>query len=126
MRIKTGVSFYRSGPKITRALEVCDAIFVREFGFEETVTSCRDGNHSANSLHYFRGYDPRRWPTDPNGSQGAFDLRTWPKPWLPGQMLPAKKQRIAHALRYALDEEYPNEFDVVIESDHLHVEHDPN
>jgi hypothetical protein len=125
MRVKPGVSFFRVGPAVEAALDIADKVYIREVGFEATVTSCRDGNHSLDSLHYYRWWDPRRWPSDPEGSQGAFDLRTWPKPWVPGQMRRATKDRLALEIQTALAEEFPGEFQVVVESDHLHVEHDP-
>ena len=125
MRVKTGVSFFCIGPKIELALAVADEVFMRLLAFEATVTSCRDGNHSTDSLHYYRSWDPRRWPSDEDGSQGAFDLRTWPKPWLPGQLMPSTKSQIRDEIQARLDKECPGEFDVVVERDHIHVEHDP-
>ena len=57
-----------------------------------SVTSIRDGNHMAGSLHY-----------DGN----AFDIRP----------IPFSKKQIKDVLG-------PN-FDVVIHSSHIHIEHDP-
>ena len=92
---------------------------------EGHVTSCRDGNHSIESLHYFRANDPRRFPLNPEGSHGAFDLRTWKFHNVPGQIMPVRKQRYRDVLQEKLDGEFPGEFQVVIEATHIHVEHDP-
>jgi hypothetical protein len=62
------------------------------------VTSLMDGKHSQRSLHY-KGL--------------AVDLRIW--------NLNAPVEQVVTALRSALGEDY----DVVLESDHIHVEYDP-
>ena len=64
-----------------------------------TLTSVCDGAHSRGSLHY-KGL--------------AFDMRT-------RNMTPAEKRAVHVELRNALGDEY----DVVLESDHIHVEWDP-
>jgi hypothetical protein len=116
MRVKPGVVFYRISAKMERALEIIDEISWATISREAHVTSCRDGNHSANSLHYFR-HDRK--------SHGAVDLRTWRGHTNPLQMLPGEKRTYANAIRQGLQDEFPNEFDVVVEATHIHVEHDP-
>ena len=125
MRVKPNVSFFRLGPKVDVALDLCDVVFTTHTGYEMTVTSCREGNHSLNSKHYYRWWDELRWPNDGNGSQGAFDVRTWKKPWLAIQLSSGARYELRDALQDALDLEFPGEFDVVVESNHIHIEHDP-
>lgn len=62
-----------------------------------TVTSANDGEHKTNSLHY---------------TGNAVDLRTHT---LPDQC----------AMRDELAEELGDDYDVVLEVDHLHIEFDP-
>lgn len=65
------------------------------------VTSGRDGQHSAKSKHYEKPCQ-------------ALDFRT--------HTVPVPKQiKIRAEIKAALG----RDFDVVLESDHLHVEHDP-
>lgn len=66
------------------------------------ITSAADGVHSKGSLHY-----------PENGSEGgqALDLRIWNLP---------DPQRTANELQRELGADY----DVVLESDHIHVEMD--
>ena len=68
----------------------------RGFGVEAVITSGRDGKHGIGSLHY---------------EGKAFDLRTW-----------NVIEEVARQLRMYLGPD----FDVVVESDHIHVEFDPN
>lgn len=70
----------------------------RDFGVEPVITSGIDGRHSRNSLHY---------------SGMAFDFRTRHVP--PGDLA---------ALVATITQALGDEFDVVLESDHLHVERD--
>ena len=73
-----------------------------EWGINTVVTSVSDGVHSANSKHYC---DPCQ----------ATDFRTW---YLPSEQ---EKRRFARELQRLLGKD----FDVVLESTHLHVEYDP-
>lgn len=99
MRFKTGVKIKDVKAEMLFAAMVADEIW-REFGQPEgvTITSVTDGKHSKNSLHY----------------EGlAIDLRTR---YFNG----AQKKRITELLRQRLTDE----FDVVLERTHIHVEHD--
>ena len=95
MLIKLGVSIERLSRRARRGLEVVAAIFT-EFGHEAIISSTYEGNHSPRSLHY---------------ANDAFDVRLPPDGVL----------RIAAALRERLGAA----FDVVVESDHIHIEYDP-
>lgn len=77
----------------------------KSLGKELTVTSVCDGKHKAGSKHY-EGY--------------AFDCRTW-KNSTGVQMSLREKEALANACRESLGEDW----DVVVESTHLHIEYDP-
>jgi len=95
MLIKLGVSIEKLNRKARRGLEVVAAIFA-EFGHEAIITSTYEGNHSPRSLHY---------------ANDAFDVRLPPDGVL----------RICASMRERLGKD----FDVVVESDHIHIEYDP-
>lgn len=96
MLIKPGVDISRLNRNIRRALCSCDAIF-KKYGETFIVTSTYEGNHLACSLHY---------------ADDAFDCS-----------LPIKNlYTINDELKSTLDTNY----DVVLESDHIHIEFDPN
>jgi len=95
MLIKLGVSIEKLNRKARRGLEVVAAVFA-EFNYEAIVTSTYEGNHSPRSLHY---------------ANDAFDVR------LP----PDGVVKIVLELRERLGKD----FDVVLEKDHIHIEHDP-
>ncbi len=126
MRYRGGVVVaFPDGPKMKLAKNAADRAF-RELapGYTDAVcTSQHEGNHSAHSMHYARLDDSERYPNNPSGSQGAIDLRTWPLPWVWGQMLPAKKKALADRWRELLEEDMPGEWYVLVESDHLHGHH---
>ena len=71
----------------------------RDFGVTAVITSGTDGLHLPNSLHY---------------SGMAFDFRTRHVPL-------GQREELAAEVSRALGDN----FDVVLESDHLHVEYDP-
>ena len=95
MLIKLGVSIEKLNRKARRALQVVAEVFA-EFGHEAVITSTYEGNHGPRSLHY---------------ANDAFDVR------LP----PDGVVKIVLELRERLGKD----FDVVLEKDHIHIEHDP-
>ncbi len=123
MRFLSGVVLHHIGPTLDAAMDLVDEVYWDLLGHDLTITSCRDGNHSENSKHYYRPHDAERWPSNPHGSQGAFDCRTWPRPNVPGQWLPAKRAKMAEAIRARLEVSYPGEFWTLAEKTHIHVQH---
>jgi len=95
MLLKMGVSVRRLRRRIRRALPAVEGIF-REFGYEAVLTSTDEGNHSPGSLHY---------------AGLAVDVR------LP----PDNEMAIVAKLKVKLGHDY----DVVHESNHIHIEYDP-
>lgn len=98
MKLKKGVKINGIKPEMVTALIVADNVW-QDFGEELVVTSCTDSIHSLASLHYV-GY--------------AVDLRI-------KYFDKDEKIEIAQALRDALTDE----FDVVLESTHIHLEFQP-
>ena len=85
-------------PEIVFALVVAEKIYA-SIGVDLVITSVCDGKHSWGSLH-FQG--------------AAVDIRT-------NNVPESKQQFVRDLISEALDEE----FDVVLESDHIHVEFQP-
>ncbi len=99
MKLKPGVAM-NARPEVLYAIGVADAVYRLLAGRECVVTSFNDGKHGRDSLHY----------------EGmAADLRTRDLPL-------HQKLAVFHALRALLE---PLGFDVVLESDHIHLEYDP-
>ena len=97
MTIKPGVSLTGLRTETLAGLMIADQVFA-DLSEQLTITSCTDGNHSRGSLHYV-GL--------------AFDART--------RNLTNTPDAVASRLRGSLG----GEFDVVLESDHIHVEFQP-
>jgi len=95
MLIKAGVDISRLNREIRRALRIISDFFDYH-DQEAVVTSTYEGDHSAGSLHY---------------ADDAVDIRN-PKP------------RIIDIIG-ELREKLGSGFDIVKESDHIHVEYDP-
>ena len=85
-------------PQITLAAAIASSVY-EQFDCDCVITSLTDGRHSRNSLHY---------------SGNAMDLRT--RNINEDELLP-----LVNTLRIALGENY----DTVLEKDHIHVEYDP-
>ncbi len=96
--IKPGVDIAGIQPEMMVALMEAQPLFAAR-NVKLVITSVKDGKHGKGSLHYV-GL--------------ALDLRT-------RHLTPMQKSDIAAELRTALGEQ----FDVVEETDHLHVEFDP-
>lgn len=79
-------------------LRVAEQVYI-DFGQDAWVTSIMDGVHRPMSKHY---------------SGEAIDLRIW-------FFRDEEKDLVAYELQQRLGEDY----DVVLESDHIHVEYDP-
>ena len=98
MKIKDkSVNIWGLQVEMQPVLKAADTIW-KQFGQELTITSARDGMHSAGSLHYY-GF--------------AVDLRIWG--------LEGVVQTLATNLRSILGSDY----DVIVHSSHIHVEYDP-
>ena len=96
--LKKGVSINGMKPEILLAIFVAEQVYAH-FGFLLTVTSVNDSKHGFNSLHYI-GY--------------AFDCRT--------RNIEKKEQ---FKIKEEIEKRLGSEFDVLVESDHIHIEFQP-
>lgn len=104
MKLKAGVTTDTLSPAMKRALPLIESAYIDE-GLEFWITSANDGQHKQGSKHY---------------TNEAIDAGT--KFRLTGVQYPSTvKERLAARIRQNLGSDY----DVVVESDHIHVEHDP-
>ena len=70
------------------------------------VTSVLDGKHKDGSMHYLGK---------------AFDIRTWTTPYSGVQVTQGKKNLLCYDIQNMLGED----FDVIAEKTHIHIEYDP-
>lgn len=98
LRIKPGVALLGMRPEILLAVIAAEPIWY-QMGTDLTITSCTEGVHSKGSRHY---------------SGLAIDLRT-------RGLSNEQAKRAAKLLADALGDN----FDVVLEETHIHVEFDP-
>lgn len=113
MKFKKSVRLYRK--QLDRVSAVVQPVTIQgmhttakvyeSLGLELTITSVCDGEHKAGSKHY---------------SGLAFDCRTW-RNEKGDQMSIASKAFLRSLLKKALGEDW----DVVIEKTHVHIEYDP-
>lgn len=100
-RIKPGVTFADTMPATTRRMIDAAEYVFGQYNIVPVITSGNDGVHRDGSFHYTGdALDFRRWDADRAG------------------VLPA----VLTGLRYYLGDDY----DVILESDHIHIEFDPN
>lgn len=97
--IKSGVDLRGISPQMAIAYTVACAVYMERAGVHCWITSASDGKHGLNSLHY-KGQ--------------ALDLRT-------NSLAPERAMAVHASLKAALGDQ----FDVVLESDHIHLEYDP-
>jgi len=95
MLIKAGVSIERLERHTRRGLGITNWVFER-CDEELIITSTFEGNHGAGSLHY---------------ANQAFDIR--------------HTQNKTCCVAEILERELGEDFDVVEELDHIHIEYDP-
>ena len=98
VQIKPGVNLEGIQPQLVMAAQVADEVYTSN-GFALTITSANDSQHMEGSLHY----------------QGrALDLRTRDLP-----------EGMAATLAGEIRSRLGNQFDVILEADHIHIEYDP-
>ena len=92
------IGFQSFSPQLLLALIIVDQV-MKHHGKEALITSLNDAKHSATSLHY---------------SGNAADLRSW---WFddPEQVLKDCKKALGNS----------SDFDMILESDHFHLEYQP-
>lgn len=100
MIFKEGVNPFGIKPELSIALYIASEVW-KKLGKELVVTSLNDGKHSKTSLHYYGC---------------AADLRTH-------YFNEDEKLQAAAMLRSALGNN--SDFDVVVESTHIHLEYQP-
>lgn len=96
--LKPGVRIIGVAPEMALALTIIASQYAK-FGADCIITSCADSKHSQGSLHY---------------SGRAMDFRT-------RNVSSGKRQ----ALRDAISEALGDDYDAVLESNHIHVEYQP-
>jgi hypothetical protein len=97
--LKPGVDIRGLHSQMVLAYSVACAVYARYGVSQCVITSASDGKHGPNSLHY---------------KGKALDLRTSNVP-----------TAILHLVHRGLKDSLGAQFDVVLESDHIHVEFDP-
>jgi len=98
MKLKPGVKPAGLKPELVLALIVAESVY-QNYGYEMTVTSINDGTHGRQTLHDF-GY--------------AADLRTRNVP-------ESEREPMVTEIQQRLGDQY----DVILENDHIHLEYDP-
>lgn len=98
LTLKPGVRVVGLKPELLIAFVVADGVYA-SYGLECVVTSVVDSKHSIGSKHY-AGY--------------AMDLRTH---HVPADSIKELHRKIQNGLG--------GDYDVVLESDHIHIEYDP-
>jgi len=98
MKFKQGVIMEGVSPEMLIASGEIEKIYRRN-GLDCTITSCKDGKHKDDSLHY---------------EGNACDFRTRD---IPANLVPLIVDQVKRKLG--------PDFDVILEATHLHVEYDP-
>ena len=98
MSLKPGVKALGIRPEVILGLIVAEGCY-QSFNVEMVVTSIADSRHSLTSLHY---------------TGCAVDLRT-------RTVLPEERQALCTLIASKLS----NDYDVILENDHIHLEFQP-
>jgi hypothetical protein len=99
LSLKPGVKLFGIRPELAAALPIIASCYADFNNAECVITSITDGNHGSHSHHY-KGY--------------ACDVRTRNVP-----------EGMHARLRDAIQRALGTEFQVILESTHIHVEYDP-
>ena len=99
--LKQGVAIHGISPEVLLGIIICHPVFAK-YKVPLTITSNRDGKHKVGSLHY-TGY--------------AVDLR------LPSRA--SQEEEVDLSVLVECREALGSNYDIILESDHLHLEYDP-
>ena len=108
LRIKEGVSIRGLQPQMFHAWNVAGEVYEESHGVDCILTAGVDGKHGRGSLHYV-GF--------------AIDLRI--RNLLPGWQLTPELVEAAELVNIKLQNRLGFEYDVVLESNHFHIEFQP-
>lgn len=106
IQFKKGVSLKGVTEECITAMSVAAEFYSLFLDMDAVITSVNDGRHMKGSKHY---------------EGNAFDLRTWTTETSGVQMSELSKKNIVDWMYDKLGIDY----DIVVESDHIHVEYDP-
>ena len=110
LQIKSGAKLIGINTQIVIALQITESLWKENWpNVPVTVTCGTDGKHGQGSRHYFGN---------------AVDIRTRDLPHNEDEETGNNSEAAKHA-RQLLGQRLGNEFDVVLESDHIHIEWDP-
>lgn len=109
MIVKDGADCRFMRPELTGRLWTIEQVFLYHApeGYQFVITSGTDGKHAVNSLHY-KGLavDCRRWYWD-NGQRRDLGIDT------------------LYKIRADLRRSLGTDWDIVLETSHVHIEYDP-
>ena len=97
LRFKGNTKLYGLQPESLHGIDTCLGVF-HSRGLPMTITSARGDQHGPHS-HHFKGL--------------AWDIRIWD--------IAGEEQLVCEELQDALGDQYQ----VILETDHIHVEYDP-
>lgn len=115
MILLPNVDIRKASPQILLAMNVMDSIIRTQLTCELVVTSCGDGKHGEGSKHY---------PDKVTGWVNAFDARIRDYDGVDVDITEKDifyAEKIVAEMKKRLDTQY----DIVLESNHIHVEFDP-
>ena len=106
MEIKPGVKLLGIRPELLIGADVVESVF-KSYGLEAVVTSAIDGKHKRASAHY-------------SGRALDFRIRN-----ISGYAEEGNAARDVQAIFQKIRQKAGENFDVVLESNHIHFEYDP-
>jgi len=106
MKFKDGVSVDGITKECISGMFVAEEVIKLYYNREMVITSVTDGKHKEGSKHY---------------EGNAFDIRTWTSRTSGKQMSTGAKRHLAYLIGLSLGDDW----DLVAEPTHLHIEYDP-
>lgn len=116
MILLPNVRIEKASPQIILGMTIADHVVAQRIRAVLTVTSCGDGKHSR--------LDSKHYPDPKTGLVNAFDIRI--KDFDGHDLdISAEDLEAAKEVVKLLKDSLGPQFDVVLESNHIHIEYDP-